>query len=306
MELRQLIYFIEVAKREHMTEAAEALHVAQSAISRQIANLEAELEVDLFIRDGRNVRLTRVGEVFLEHAERAVHAIHYAKRVVKEHTDPERGMIHIGFTSSLASLILPTLISAFRKKYPHIKFQLNQASHNELEKRLVLGEINLALLGPVPTKKERIKGTILFQEKIVALLPEAHPLANEKAVSLDQLRKDVFVLYPEGYVLRKMVTDACKQLGFKPEVSFEGQDIDTIKGLVSAGLGISLIPEITIANDMPKGIAIVELTNPNVRRTVGMITPTERELLPAEKLFYHFAIEFFSRLERFQYQNLSI
>src|SRR5699024_12744458 len=103
MELRQLKYFIEVAKREHVTEAANYLHVAQSAVSRQIFNLEEELGVDLFIRDGRTVRLTKIGKIFLEHTERALHVVDDAKRVVEEYRDPEKGTIKIGVSARLAS-----------------------------------------------------------------------------------------------------------------------------------------------------------------------------------------------------------
>ena len=103
MELRQIHYFIEVAKREHVTEAALDLHVAQSAVSRQIFNLEAELGVSLFIREGRNVKLTPIGKVFLEHMQQAMKVIENAKRVVEEYVDPKKGTIHIGFPSSLYS-----------------------------------------------------------------------------------------------------------------------------------------------------------------------------------------------------------
>src|SRR5690625_2311149 len=107
MELRQIKYFIEVAQREHVTEAANALHVAQSAVSRQIFNLEEELGVDLFIREGRTVRLTRIGQVFLEHMEKAMNVIDDAKQEVEEYLDPDKGTLQIGFSASLASYILP-------------------------------------------------------------------------------------------------------------------------------------------------------------------------------------------------------
>jgi len=108
MELRQIQYFIEVAKREHVTEAAHAMHIAQSAVSRQIFNLESELGVQLFIREGRNVKLTPIGRVFLEYMKEAVQVIDSAKREVEEFLDPERGTIRIGFPSSLANYTLPT------------------------------------------------------------------------------------------------------------------------------------------------------------------------------------------------------
>lgn len=300
MELRQIKYFIEVAKYEHVTHAAENLHVAQSAISRQIFNLEKELGVDLFIREGRNVRLTPIGKVFLEHMEQAMHVINGATQVINEYTDPELGTIHIGFPSSLAAHILPTAISAFRDQYPKVNFKLSQGSYQELTKAVIKGEINMALLGPVPKDESKLIGKILFTENIVALLPMKHRFAKEKSITLNQLRDDLFVLFPEGFVLRELIVTACSQIGFQPKVSFEGDDIDAIKGLVSAGLGITLVPEVTLFDNVPRGTVKIPVTEPTVRRSVGVVIPKDRNLLPTEQLFYEFLQDFYSRLEKFQ------
>ncbi|MBY7144933.1 LysR family transcriptional regulator [Virgibacillus sp. NKC19-3] len=300
MELKQIKYFIEVAKQEHVTKAADTLHVAQSAISRQIFNLEAELGVDLFIREGRSVRLTSIGKVFLDRMENAIHVIDDVAQIIEEYTDPELGTIHIGFPSSIASYILPTAISAFRERYPHVKFQLNQGSYYELKQAVIKGEINMALLGPVPMKEKKLKGTILFSESMTALLPVTHPLATSESLHLNELREDSFVLFPENFILRNITIDACRQLGFEPNVSFEGKDIDAIKGLVSAGLGVSLVPEITLVDNLPRATVKLPITQPNVTRTVGVIVPSDRQLLPTEKLFYQFLKDFFTRLEQFQ------
>lgn len=300
MELRQIKYFIEVAKREHVTDAAHALHVAQSAVSRQIFNLESELGVDLFIRKGRNIKLTPIGEIFLDHMEKAMNVIEDAKQIVSEYTDPEKGTIQIGFTSSFSSYILPTAISAFKRQYPSVQFKLNQCSNQQLEEKVMKGDLNMALLGPVPKNINNVKGTIFFTEKIVALLPLNHPFASASSLKINQLRNDSFVLFPEGFVLRELVEKGCKDLGFTPKVSFEGEDIDAIKGLVSAGLGISLVPEITLVDNLPRATVMVPIIEPHITRSVGMIIPTERKLLPTEELFYDFLKDFFMRLEKFQ------
>lgn len=299
MELRQIQYFIEVAKREHVTEAALSLHVAQSAVSRQIFNLESELGVDLFIRDGRNVRLTPIGKIFLDHMEQAMKVIENARREVEEYRDPEKGVVRIGFPSSLAHYTLPTVISAFREKYPEVKFHLKQGSYRDLTDNVVKGDIDMALLGPLP-KHDKVKGTILFTEKIVALLPMNHPLAGKRELSLSQLQNDSFILFPNGYVLRDLIVNACQQIGFKPQVSFEGEDIDSIKGLVSAGLGITLIPEITVVDCLPRSTVMIPIVEPRVTRSVGVIIPKERQLLPTERLFYEFLKEFFYMLDSYQ------
>ncbi len=251
MELRQIQYFIEVAKREHVTEAANALHVAQSAVSRQIANLEAELGVQLLLREGRNVRLTTIGRIFQEHAEKAILAIEEAQVEIKEFLDPERGTIRLGFPSSMASHILPRVISAFRAKYPHINFQLRRGSSRQLIHDLVRGEVELAMVAPVPTDEKEFAGEVFFSEKLVALLPIGHELSDQPLLRLDQLRNQSFVLFPSGFVLNRLVVNACQQMGFTPDISFEGEDIDAIKGLVAAGLGVTLLPEITLMESVP-------------------------------------------------------
>ena len=103
-----------------------------------------------------------------------------------------------------------------------------------------------------------------------------------------------------GYILHEIIVNACSQLGFQPNISFEGEDIDAIKGLVSAGLGVTLIPEITIVDSLPRSTVKIPIIEPEVTRTVGVIIPRERQLLPTQNLFYLFLMDFFTRLDRFQ------
>ncbi|MBY0029192.1 LysR family transcriptional regulator [Priestia aryabhattai] len=300
MDFRQIRYFMEVATRQHVTEAAHSLHVAQSSVSRQIVNLENELEVDLFIREGRRVHLTPVGKIFFERMKHAMNVIDDARREVKEYLDPEKGTIRITFPISLAAYTLPTVIYAFRLRYPEAKFQLKQALYQELIEGVIKGDFNLGLIGPLPFKEKKLQQKVLFTENIVALLPIHHRLAKESSVKLQELVDEPFVLLPEGFVFRDIVVNACQNLGFTPNVAFEGDDIDALKGLVSAGLGVTLMPEVTLVDSLPRSTVKIPLVEPNVTRTVGVITPKERALLPTEKLFYDFLQEFFTRLDDFK------
>lgn len=300
LELRQLRYFVEVAEREHISEAAEHLHVAQSAISRQIANLEDELGTPLFERIGRNVKLTPIGKVFLEHSLVALKAIDFAVKQVEEFLDPQKGTIKVGFPTSLASYMLPTVISAFKREYPDVNFQLRQGSYKFLVEAVRNRELNLAFLGPLPPKDEVIQPTVLFSENISALLPANHPLSNHKSIKLIDLRNEDFVLFPEGYVLHKVAIDACKSVGFLPKVTSEGEDMDALKGLVAAGIGVCLLPESAFYDSTPRFTVKVPIESPNFRRTVGIISPRNRELAPSEQVFFDFVSTFFSRLSQFQ------
>ena len=301
MELRQLKYFIEVAKREHVTDAADALHVAQSAVSRQISNLEKELGAPLFYRDGRNVKLTPVGKIFWEHIELAIKEIDKAVQEVNEYLNPKSGVVRLGFPNSLAASTLPRVIASFRRQYPEIRFQLRQGILSSLTTAVLKGEIDLAFVSPVPTDHAQLNGHILFTEEMVALLPADHPLAEYEALRLDQLHKEAFIMFRPGLTLREIVDDACQQAGFKPIVAFEGEDIEAVKGLVSAGLGVALLPEVTLSDHVPRETVKRRIMEPQVTRTVGIITPKDREPTPSSKIFCQLLHSYYDHLSRFQY-----
>ena len=299
MELRQLRYFVEVAEREHISEAAEHLHVAQSAISRQIANLEDELGTPLFERIGRNVKLTPIGKIFLEHAIVALKAIDFAAKQVEEYLDPAKGTIKIGFPTSLASYVLPSVISSFKKEYPDVSFHLRQGSYKYLIDAVKNRELNLAFLGPLPQKDDEINTTLLFSESIHALLPSSHPLAKQESINLSDLRNEKFVSFPEGYVLHKVALDACKSVGFTPNITSEGEDMDALKGLVAAGIGVTLLPDSSLYDSTPRMTVKMPIANPPIRRTVGIISPVGRELASSEVVFLDFVKNFYSRINKF-------
>ena len=299
MELRQLRYFVAVAEREHISDAATALQVAQSAVSRQIANLEAELGAALLERVGRNVRLTVIGKIFYEHAVHALKAIDVAVKQVDEFLDPTQGAIKVGFPTSLASNVMPSVISAFKKQYPDITFQLRQGSYKFLIDAVKNRELNLAFLGPLPKHEPDIASTVLFSEKICALVSSQHSLAKSKQIPLMALHNEDFVLFPEGYVLRQLAMDSCKQAGFIPSITSEGEDLDALKGIVAAGMGVTLLPESSIVGNDPL-TSKLNITQPIIERSVGIIAPNNRELAPSEQVFLQFVQEFFTHLAQFR------
>ncbi|MEK3884649.1 LysR family transcriptional regulator [Paenibacillus sp. PL2-23] len=295
MDIRGMRYFLEVAKREHVTEAAHALHVAQSSVSRQLAQLESELGVDLFIRKGRRVKLTPIGHILLRRVEQMMHLLNETEREMKEYLDPEKGVVRIAFPISLAAHVLPKAIYAFRKRYPEAKFQMRQALYGDLIEGVIQGEFNLAMIAPLPPEDTQLQQKLLFTERIVALLPLQHPLADRPHIGLSEMKDESFVTLPEGTIFRKIVLNACHELGFTPHIAFEGDDIDALKGLVSAGLGIALMPEVTLVDNFPQSTVKIPIRNPEVTRSIGIICPAQRKLLPTEELFYNFLSEFYSQ-----------
>lgn len=294
MELRQLKYFMEVARVEHMTKASENLHVAQSAVSRQITKLEEELGIPLFDRIGRNMQLTSVGQDFLNQAVIALNELQKAEALVTEYTDPTKGTVRVGLPNSLSTKVLPSVISSFREKHPQITYQFMEGTNEELTEMLITGVLDLTFLSPVPESSDQLEAVRFFDEKLKLIVPKTHPLADNFNVSLKELANEKFVLYPEDFDLYKIVTDAAIKKGFKPEIAFQSRDFYTIQGLVGAGLGISILPEMILDGAIFKETKSIALRDKELRRSVGIITTKKRNLSPSENLFRSFIISFFS------------
>lgn len=293
MELRQLYYFVKVARKEHVTQAAEELHVAQSAVSRQIHQLEEELGVKLFVQKGRNLQLTPVGSLFLKRAEVILADIERAVIEIHEFIDPEKGEIRLGFPHSLGISLIPQVVAAFRKLHPNVKFRFKQGMYPSLIRDLVNGDIDLAFISPVPKEHEQVCGDVLLTEELYAIVPPGHPLSNEQSIKLRQLQDETFVLFSEGYSLRPIVWDACQGAGFEPKIGFEGEETDTIRGLVAAGMGVSLLPELALHHTGPLQPVKVRISEPSVTRTIGLIHRSNEKLPLVATVFHNFLLRYF-------------
>lgn len=295
MELRQLQYFVKVARKQHVTQAAKELHVAQSAVSRQIRQLEEELGVKLFVQKGRNVQLTTVGALFLKRVETVLSDLDQAVREIYEFLDPEVGEIRIGFPHSLGVQLIPTVVAGFKKLHPNVKFRFKSGTYHSLIRDVVTGELDLAFISPFPERHEQVAGEVVLTEELYAILPPDHPLAEHAFIQLSQLKDETFVLFSEGYSLRPIVWDACHQAGFTPKIGFEGEETDTIRGLVAAGMGVSLLPEMALFETKTLQPAKVKVIDPQVTRTIGLIRRPHEKLPLVTQVFRSFLLHFFSK-----------
>lgn len=293
MELRQLHYFVKVAKKQHVTHAAEEMHVAQSAVSRQIRLLEQELGVDLFVPVGRNVQLTPAGKLFYARVERILGELEKAVHEIRELIDPEMGEIRLGFPHSHGVSLIPTVVALFHRLHPNVKFTFSQGKYDVLIHDLLNNEIDLAFISPFPENHPEIGGDILLTERLFAVVPQGHPLAGESEIRLDMLKGETFVLFKEGYSLRNIVLDACARAGFRPNIGFEGEETDTIRGFVAAGMGVSLLPEMALTGSGVMMPAKVAVSDPPVSRTIGLIHRAGQKLPHVAEMFRRFLVAYF-------------
>jgi DNA-binding transcriptional LysR family regulator len=290
MEWHQLEYFKLVAQMQHITRAAEELSISQPALSRSIAKLEMELGFPLFDRRGKNIILNRYGKIFLQHVERSMQEISDGKQVVQDLIHPDYGSISLSFLHSLGSNLVPSLLSKFRSQYPNIQFKLYQNSTNFLLDQLESGEIDLCLCSPVATR-EPIQWKILFTEELFVIVPHGHRLANRSSIQLHEIANEPIVTFKKDYGLRLLADQLFNEANINPFITFEGEEIMTVAGLVEANLGVSLIPHVFGLDKT--NISFLPISKPNCHRIIGIAWIKERYLSPAAHKFKQFVSQSF-------------
>jgi DNA-binding transcriptional LysR family regulator len=291
MELQQLEYFRVVARTQHVTQAAEELGITQPALSRAMARLERDLGVTLFDHRGRSVKLNRYGEAFLRHVDRALAAVDEGRRELVDLSDRDAGVIAFGFAHALGTRVVPDLIASFRQQHPRARFQLLQNASHIILDELTSGEVDLALVSPIPSSGERIETIELASEELFLVVPHDHRFAKRRSVRLSELRDDIFVCLREGYGLRTLTDQFCAQAGFAPKIAFEGEEIATLRGLVTVGLGVAIIPAASSpAESTPPQLRISE---PVCRRSIGLMwEPGRYQPELAQQFRHHVAASF--------------
>ena len=244
MDLRQLRYFVAVAEELHFRRAAARLCISQPPLSQQIRRLEAELDTPLFLRTRRRVELTAAGQFLLERCRPLLAEADRLPHLVRQAAKGEIGIITIGYIASTSYTLLPAALPEFRRARPDVQVELRELSTRRQLEALANQTISLGLLRP-PVNDPDIRLTPLLSERLVAVLPDTHPLAACDQIPLSSLATEPFVLTPPqlspGYshdILR-----ACSQAGFTPRAAQEADEIQTIVNLVAAGAGVSLVPE---------------------------------------------------------------
>lgn len=293
MELRQLEYFRMVAREGNVTQAARKLYTAQPSLSRQIQKLEEELGAPLFDRSNRGMRLTAVGETFLRYVERGFTQFEAGRQAVQDLLGPEHGHVRLAFLPAVGADLLPEALAAYRTRYPSVQFTLRQSRTLETLRWLEDGEVDLCIATALPydRKTPEFDHAPLLVEELYAALPPTHHFAHYQRLRLQDLHDEQFVMVSGGSGLRRVIEAACQQVGFLPQVAVEGEDLATVRGLVAAGLGISLLPALALHEWGHLKPAIVPL-EPTLTWTVEIVWQAERYLPAAAQNFRDFLCDF--------------
>jgi LysR family hydrogen peroxide-inducible transcriptional activator len=284
MELQQLRYFCAIADTGSFTRAARQTHVSQPSLSQQIRKLEDELGARLIDRLGRTVQLTELGRSFLPRARAVLRDLEAARSDVVERKMSISGPISVGVIPTIAPYFLPPLLAAFSRKYPEVRVTVVEEITPLLLERLRTGTMDVAIAAlPLPARTHDFQLFPLRVEKLFAVLPKHHTLAKRRAVSLEELRDDPFVLLRDGHCFRETAFAACKRARLNPRIIFESGQFSSILSMVDAGLGVSIVPAMAV--EKRSGCRYVPLADERAARTIGAVTLNGRSPTRANEAF---------------------
>ncbi|MEQ0565571.1 LysR family transcriptional regulator [Amycolatopsis sp. NEAU-NG30] len=281
MDVQTLRLFREVAEGATVTETAARGHLTQPALSRALRRLERDAGAELFRRSGRVLRLTPAGHAFKRHVDLVLDQLDQGLREVGEIVAPGTGVVPLAFLHTFGTWLVPAVLRDFLREHPGARFELRQHGEAGLEAELLGGTADLVLTSGDP-QHAQLAWTRLLVEPLRLAVPPQHRLARRRRVRLADVADETFILLRPGYALRETTERLCAEAGFSPRVGFEGDEVETLRGLVTAGLGVAVVPlPHTAAFPAPH----LELTDVDATRDIGLAWAAGRNLPPLSETF---------------------
>jgi|TARA_B100000315_G_scaffold246746_1_gene274456 LysR family hydrogen peroxide-inducible transcriptional activator len=246
VNLRDLRYLVAVAEHRHFGRAARACFVSQPTLSTQLKKLEETLGVVLIERTNRQVMLTAVGERIVAQAERVLLEVSQLAHIADEYRDPFGGEFRLGIIPTVAPYLLPKILSPVGRALPHLNIQLNEGQTASIVRSLKAGELDAVILA-LPSDEENVVERHLYREAFLMAVPKGHPCARRKSVAESDLENETVLLLEDGHCLRDQALAVCSSHNALENTSFRATSLETLRQMVAAEAGITLMPELAVS-----------------------------------------------------------
>ncbi|MGR4875557.1 DNA-binding transcriptional regulator OxyR [Pseudoxanthomonas sp. LARHCG66] len=272
MNLRDLKYLVSLADHKHFGRAAAACYVSQPTLSTQIKKLEDELGVPLVERAPRKVMLTPAGRDAADRARRIVAEVEQMKEAARRSQDPEAGTVRLGLFPTLGPYLLPHVVPRLRARFPHLELLLVEEKSDVLLSRLREGKLDAGLLA-LPVADDQLHTEFLFEEPFLLAVPESHPLAKRKSLTLAELSQHQLLLLEDGHCLREQALDVCRLSGANEKSEFRATSLETLRQMVAADVGITLLPTLAVKPPVARyeNIHLLGFSDSHPSRQIAMV-----------------------------------
>jgi LysR family hydrogen peroxide-inducible transcriptional activator len=272
VNLKDLKYLVALADTGHFGRAAEKTFVSQPTLSAQLKKLEDFLGVKLVERQPKNVQLTEVGRQVVVRARRMLDEGDEIIALARNNTDPLAGKLKLALIPTIGPYLLPRIMQKLRKALPHLSLMLYEHQTEPLLKRLRDGEIDLGIMA-LPVAHEGMETRDLYEEAFTVALPNNHPLAAKTTIRIQDLKNQTLLLLEDGHCLRDQALEVCSRIEIREAEDFRATSLETLRQMVVAGLGITLLPETAVESPFgsQRGLTIRQFSKPPPTRLVGAV-----------------------------------
>lgn len=271
MNFRDLEYLVALEELKHFRKAAEKCFVSQPTLSGQIRKLEDELNIQLMERSSRKVIFTQAGLDIVSKAKTILLEAKSLKEIAKSYNEPMHGSLHIGLIPTVAPYLLPLIIPPIKQHFTDLELYLHENQTHILLKQLAEGELDCLLLALLP-EMESFQHYSLYEEPLELALADTHPWANKTAIDLNKLRGERVLMLEEGHCLRDQALGFCFTAGAIEDHSFKATSLETLRHMVSADTGLTLLPQLAIPSSRHQaGIKYIPFNQPVPSRTIVLL-----------------------------------
>jgi LysR family transcriptional regulator, hydrogen peroxide-inducible genes activator len=273
MTLTELRYIVAVAREKHFGRAAEACFVSQPTLSVSIKKLEEELDVRIFERGATEVSVTPLGQDIVRQAQAVIEQALQIKEIAKRGKDPLSGPLRLGVIYTIGPYLLPDLVKQTIARVPQMPLILQENFTAKLLEMLRTGELDCAIMAE-PFPDTGLASAALYDEPFMVALPPSHPLAKRTSIGAEELKSETMLLLGTGHCFRDHVLEVCPEYArFSSDAegirkSFEGSSLETIKYMVASGVGITVVPQLSVNKDVQGQVAYLPFTEPAPTRRV--------------------------------------
>jgi len=272
LKLKDLRYLVAVADTRHFGRAAERSFVSQPTLSAQLKKLEEYLGVQLIERAPKRVALTAAGEEIVERARRILEASEEIIELAKGHRDPLAGRLKLALLPTIGPYLLPNVAAKLRKQLPRLELMLYEYQTDPMLEKLHSGEIDVGILA-MPVPMDGLDSHVLYKEPFTVAMPSNHKLAGRSSIKIEDLSHETILLLEDGHCLRDQALDICSGTGVHEKQDFRATSLETLRQMVAAGVGITLLPELAGrgAYGAARGVSIRPFAKPVPSRTIGAV-----------------------------------
>lgn len=271
MNIRDLEYLAALAEHRHFRRAADSCNVSQPTLSGQIRKLEDQLGVMLLERTSRKVLFTQTGMLLVEQARTVLREVKVLKEMASQQGEAMSGPIHIGLIPTLGPYLLPQIIPMLHKMYPHLEMYLHEAQTQSILSQLDSGKLDCAIIALLKESESFIE-VPLFDEPMKLAVYSEHPWAKKDNIAMSELSGEHLLMLEDGHCLRDQALGFCFEAGADEDTHFKATSLETLRNMVAAGSGITLLPCLAVPNERERdGVCYIPCSKPEPKRTVVLV-----------------------------------